>query len=292
MRRECMEYKDIISRIKSVRNYKKESVSPEILNELKNYYIKETRVLKDIQIEVKVRNKDEVYDKLKNIAGYNELMLEAPHYLIFLSEDKEHYLENIGYAAQNVMLKAFELGVGSCWITIKNGEVIKEKLNIKSDKKLSALIALGYDDNKNKVLYENVSEYNPSKAEVKIVEDNVSERMRVSDVVYINKWGENADTDELTNLGLLEAFFYARLAPSTKNRQPWRFIYDNGTVVLALRKDENVNEYEQKVDTGIVMLYFKLIVDSTLFNLEWKFGKPDKDYEIPSDYEIVAYCIS
>ncbi len=287
-----MEYKDIISRIKSVRNYKKESVSPEILNELKNYYIKETRVLKDIQIEVKVRNKDEVYDKLKNIAGYNELMLEAPHYLIFLSEDKEHYLENIGYAAQNVMLKAFELGVGSCWITIKNGEVIKEKLNIKSDKKLSALIALGYDDNKNKVLYENVSEYNPSKAEVKIVEDNVSERMRVSDVVYINKWGENADTDELTNLGLLEAFFYARLAPSTKNRQPWRFIYDNGTVVLALRKDENVNEYEQKVDTGIVMLYFKLIVDSTLFNLEWKFGKPDKDYEIPSDYEIVAYCIS
>jgi len=212
--------------------------------------------------------------------------------LIFLSEDKKHYIENVGYAAQNVMLKAFELGVGSCWITIKDGEAIKEKLNLKTDKKLAALIALGFDDNKNKVLYENTSEYNPSHAEVKIVEDNVSERMRVSDVVYLNKWGENVDSDELARLGLLEAFFYARLAPSTKNRQPWRFIYDNGTVVLALRKDENVNEYEQKVDTGIVMLYFKLMVDSTLFNLEWKFGKPDKDYEIPSDYEIVAYCMS
>ncbi|HCX62736.1 MAG TPA: nitroreductase [Clostridiales bacterium] len=287
-----MEYKDVISRIKSVRNYKEDTVSPEILEKLKADFEKGKRLIDDIQLEVMLKNKDEVYGNLKNIAGYNDLMIEAPHYLIFLSEDKGHYIENTGYAVQNIMLKAFESGVGSCWITIKDGEAIKEKLNINSDKKLSALIALGYDDNKNKVLYENVSEYNPSRAEVEIVEDNVSERMRVRDLVYLNKWGEDADPDELTRVGLLDAFFYARLAPSTKNRQPWRFIYDNGTVVLALRKDENVNEYEQKVDTGIVMLYFKLIVDSTLFNLEWKFGNPDKDYEIPSDYEIVAYCIS
>ncbi|NYB73307.1 nitroreductase family protein [Sedimentibacter hydroxybenzoicus DSM 7310] len=287
-----MEYKDIISRIKSVRNYKEDTVSPEILEQLKADFEKGKRLIDDIQLEVMLKNKDEVYGNLKNIAGYNDLMIEAPHYLIFLSEDKGHYIENTGYAVQNIMLKAFESGVGSCWITIKDGEAIKEKLNINSDKKLSAIIALGYDDNKNKVLYENVSEYNPSRAEVEIVEDNVSERMRVRDLVYLGKWGEDADPDELARVGLLDAFFYARLAPSTKNRQPWRFIYDNGTVVLTLRKDENVNEYEQKVDTGIVMLYFKLIVDSTLFNLEWKFGNPDKDYEISSDYEIVAYCIS
>lgn len=287
-----MEYKDIISKIKSVRNYKEDTVSQEILEQLKDYYEKGKRLIDDIQLEVMLKNKDEVYENLKNIAGYNDLMIEAPHYLIFLSEDKKNYIENTGYTVQNIMLKAFESGVGSCWITIKDDESMKERLNIKTDKKLSALIALGYDDNKNKVLYENVSEYNPSHAEVEIVEDNVSERMRVRDLVYLNKWGEDADPDELARLGLLEAFFYARLAPSTKNRQPWRFIYDSGTVVLALRKDETANEYEQKVDTGIVMLYFKLIVDSTLFNLEWKFGKPDKDYEIPSDYEIVAYCIS
>lgn len=287
-----MEYKDIISRIKSVRDYKEDTVSPEILEQLKAYYKEGKRLINDIQLEAMLKNKAEVYNNLKNVAGYNDIMIEAPHYLIFLSEDKEHYIENTGYTVQNVMLKAFELGVGSCWITIKDGEAIKERLNIRSDKKLAALIALGYDDNKNKILYDNISEYNPSHAEVEIVEDNVSERMRVGDLVYLNKWGEDADPDELSNLGLLEAFFYARLAPSTKNRQPWRFIYDKGTVVLALKKDENVNEYEQKVDTGIVMLYFKLIVDSTLFNLEWKFGKPDKDYEVPSDYEIVAYCIS
>jgi len=82
------------------------------------------------------------------------------------------------------------------------------------------------------------------------------------------------------------------LAPSTKNRQPWRFMYDNGIVVLAVRKDESTNEYEEKIDAGIVMLYFKLIVDSTLFNVAWKLGKTEKEYEIPSDYSIVAYCNS
>ena len=219
-------------------------------------------------------------------------MLDAPHYLIFLSEEKEHYIENTGYAVEDIRLKAYEMGVGSCWITINDGELIKEKMNIKSDKKLTALISFGFDDNKNKVLYENKTEYNPSKAVVNIVEDNVSERLGISDVVYMKKWGENADPDELARLGLLEAFFYARLAPSTKNRQPWRFIYDDGTVVLALRKDENINEYEEKIDTGIVMLYYELIVDSTLFNMDWKFGRTEKDYEIPSDYSIVAYCIS
>lgn len=285
-----MEYKDLISRIKSVRDYKKDVISSEIIKKIESYFTKSKRLIKDIETEAVIKNRDEVYDKLKNIAGYNEKMIDAPHYLIFLSEEKNHYIENTGYMVQDIMLKAFELGVGSCWITIHDTDIIKEKLNIKSEKKLTALIALGFDKNKKKVLYENTSEYNPTKAQVSIVEDNVSERPRISDVVYMNKWGENADPDEIANLGLLEAFFYARLAPSTKNRQPWRFIYDNGTVILAVREDPSTNDYESKIDTGIVMLYFELIVDGTLFDIDWKFGKSSKEYEIPSDYSIVAYC--
>ena len=287
-----MEYKDLIAKIKSIRNYKKEEVDPETIQKLTKYFEDSKRLVKDIGIEMILMTRDEVFDNIKNIAGYNDIMLDAPQYLIFLSEEKDHFLENTSYAAEDVRLKAFELCVGSCWITIGNGDAVKEKLNIKSDKKLTALIAIGFDDNKNKVVYENVSAYNPSKANVKIVEDNTTERLKISEVVYMNKWGNNADPDDLTNLGLLEAFFYARLAPSTKNRQPWRFIYDNGMVMLVLRKDKDINEYEEKIDMGTVMLYFQLIVDNTLFDLEWKFGKPDKDYEVPSEYSIVAYCVS
>ncbi len=288
-----MDYKDLIARMKSVRDYKKDVLSNEIIQKLDGYCKNSKKLVEGINTEVMLKAKADVYDELKNDAGYNDLMLEAPHYLLFFSEEKDNYIENTGYAVQDIMLKAFELGVGSCWITIRDGELVKNKLGINTDKKLTALVALGLEeDNKNKTIVENVSEYNPSKANVSIVKDNVSERMGVTDIVYMKKWGEKAELDDLVNLGLADAFFYARLAPSTKNRQPWRFMYDNGIVVLAVRKDESTNEYEEKIDAGIVMLYFKLIVDSTLFNVAWKLGKTEKEYEIASDYSIVAYCNS
>lgn len=287
-----MNYKDTIASIKSIRDYKKEEVSLQKLDQLKDYFDKGKRLFEDINIEVLLKNKSDVYDNLKDSAGYNDRMIEAPHYMIFLSEEKDHYIENTGYAAEDIMLKAWELGIGSCWITFKDGEDLKKKLNIQSDKKVTALISLGFDDNKNKVIYETVYEHNPTKTEVKIIEDNVSDRLGIRDVVFMKKWGENADPDELTNMGLLEAFVSARRAPSTKNRQPWRFIVDGGTIVLALRSDSYADGYEEKIDTGVIMLYFEAIIDSTLFDMKWNLGKTEKNYEVPADYKIVGYCIS
>nr|WP_300091336.1 nitroreductase family protein [Sedimentibacter sp.] len=287
-----MNYKDTIASIKSIRDYKKEEVSLQKLDQLKDYFNKGKRLVEDIDIEVLLKNKSDVYEQLKDSAGYNDLMIEAPHYLIFLSEEKDYYIENTGYAAEDIMLKAWELGIGSCWITFKDGEEIKKKLNINSDKKVTALISLGFDDNKNKVIYETVYEHNPSKTEVKIIEDNVADRLGIRDVVFMNKWGNNADPDELTNMGLLEAFVSARRAPSTKNRQPWRFIVDDGTIILAVRSDSYADEYEEKIDAAVIMLYFEAIIDSTLFDMKWNLGKTEKDYEVPADYKIVGYCIS
>lgn len=286
-----MKYKEIISEIKSVRLYKADQVDPDLLKELEKYYEKGKRLIDHIEVEVIRKQREEVFNQLKDSAGYNKRMIEAPHYLIFLSEEKDHYIENAGYRAQDIMLKAWSLGIASCWISFEDGEEVKEKLGIKSDKKLAALIALGYEDAHNKVLYENVSEYNPSKASVKIVEDNTSERLGIRDLVFVKEWGEKADPDELVNYGLLEGFFYGILAPSYKNRQPWRFIVDKGTVVLALKKDIYVTEYEEKIDTAVIMLYFDAIIESTLYDITWKFGKPDKDYKVPEDYKIVAHCI-
>lgn len=286
-----MKYKEVISEIKSVRLYKKEEVNTDLLKELKEYYEQGKRLVDNIEVEVIRKQRDEVFKHLEDYAGYNKRMIEAPHYLIFLSEEKEHYLENVGYRAQDIMLKAWSLGIASCWISFEDGEEVKEKLGIKSDKKLAALIALGYEDAHNKVLYENDSVYNPSKAEVTIVEDNVTERLGIRDMVFTKEWGQKADPDELVNYGLLEGFFYGILAPSYKNRQPWRFIVDKGTVVLALKKDIYVTEYEEKIDTAVIMLYFNAIIESTLYDITWKFGKPEKDYGVPDDYRIVAHCI-
>ncbi len=290
MKGEKMKYKEIISEIKSVRLYKKEEVDENLFKELKQYYAHGKRLIDDIEIEVLKKNRDEVFEQLKDFAGYNHRMIEAPHYLIFLSEEKDYYIENAGYRVQDTMLKAWSLGIASCWITFEDGEEIKKRIGIESDKKLVALIALGYEDEHNKVLYEKGSKYNPS-SNVEIVEDNTSERLGIRDLVFTKEWGEKADPDELVNYGLLEGFFYGILAPSYKNRQPWRFIVDNGTVVLALKRDIYVTEYEEKIDTAVIMLYFDAIIESTLHDITWKFGKPEKDYKVPDDYKVAAFCI-
>lgn len=284
-----MKYKEIISEIKSVRLYKKEDVDPGLFKELLEYFDRSKRLFDDIEVEVIRKNRDEVYEQLKDSAGYNNRMIEAPHYLVFLSEEKDYYIENAGYRVQDLMLKAWSLGIASCWITFGDGEEIKKKIGIDSDKKLAALIALGYENPQSKVLYEK-GKYNTS-SNVLVIEDNTSERLGIRDLVFTNEWGEKADPDELVNYGLLEGFFYGILAPSYKNRQPWRFIVDRGTVVLALKKDIYVTEYEEKIDTAVIMLYFDAIIESTLSGITWKFGRPEKDYKVPDDYKIVAYCL-
>ncbi|HOK48886.1 MAG TPA: nitroreductase family protein [Sedimentibacter sp.] len=284
-----MKYKEIISEIKSVRLYKKDQVAPDLFKELQEYFEGGKRLFDDIEVELIRKDRDEVYEQLKDSAGYNKRMIEAPHYLIFLSEEKEHYIENAGYRVQDLMLKAWSLGIASCWISFDDGEDVKKKLNIISDKKLVSLIALGYENPQSKVLYEK-GKYNTS-SNVKVIEDNTSERLGIRDLVFIKEWGEKADPDELVNYGLLEGFFYGILAPSYMNRQPWRFIVDQGTVVLTLKKDIYVTEYEEKIDTAVIMLYFDAIMESTLTDISWKFGKPEKDYKVPDDYKIVAYCV-
>ena len=284
-----MDYKKLISKVKSVRNYKNKTVDIEVLDELKNFYEKGKKLINDIEIEVFIKGKEDVFRQIKGDAGYKENMIEAPHYIIILSEEKKYYIENTGYAVQGLILKSYELGLGSCWITFKDGDLIKKNLVIDSDKKLTAIIALGYAENETKVIDDSKLQYNPSKADIKIVENNVSYRLGVEDIVFMNEWGKCADADELQNWGLFDGFEYARLAPSTLNRQPWRFIIDDNLVVLSIRKDANINEYEDKIDTGIVMLYFESIIDSTLFDITWVMGKPEKTYNIPNDYMIVGY---
>jgi hypothetical protein len=217
-------------------------------------------------------------------------MLEAPHYMIILSDEKQNYIENAGYVVENIMVKAYDLGVGSCWITFDDGELIKEKLSIKSDKKLAGLIALGFDDNKLKILNEPKTGDNPSKANIRFEEDNVTIMLDVEDVVFIEKWGNRADADELQIRGLLDAFNFARFAPSSLNKQPWRFIIDKDLVILALKKDPMVSDYDSKVDIGIVMLYFDLIVNNSIKDTNWQLGKPDKEYNVPHDFLIVGSC--
>ncbi len=284
-----MDYKKLISNRKSVRNYKKIALKNEDIKELEAYVNKAKRLISDIEVEA-ISMGNEVFSKLNGKVGYKGFMLDAPNYILLLSEKKDDYLKNAGYIGEGIVLKALDMEIGSCWVTFDDSILVKSSLGINSDKDVVAIIALGYDDNKTKVINLHKTGENMSKTKLDIVSDNTSERLGVEDIVYLNTWGNAATAEELENRALLNAFHYSRLAPSTLNRQPWRFILDDGVVVLTVREDDYTGSYEEEVDAGIVMLYFEAIVDSTLTDITWTLNAPEKKYNIPDNYEIIGYC--
>lgn len=284
-----MDYKKLISNRKSVRDYKRVALKNEDIKELEAFLSKAKRLVKDIDVDALIMS-NEVFVKLDGNAGYKGFMLDAPNYVILLSEKKENYIKNAGYIGEEIVLKALDMQIGSCWVSFDDSDFIKEKLGINSEKEVVAIIALGYDNNKTKAINLHKTGENSSKTKFDIVEDNISERVAVSDIVYLNTWGNPITADELHNRALLNAFHYARLAPSTFNRQPWRFILDDGIVVLTVRSDDSTGTYQEKIDAGIVMLYFEAIIDSTLTDITWTLGAPENNYNIPSNYKIVGYC--
>ncbi|MCC0644554.1 MULTISPECIES: nitroreductase family protein [unclassified Clostridioides] len=287
-----MNYKTIILNRKSVREYKKTDIKEEYLSEIKKYSESCKKLVPEIEVDIRVMNRSEVFDNLDKIAGYKGNMIDAPSYIIILSEVKDNYIENSGYIGENIIFKVTDLGIGSCWVTFEDSKKVLDKLGIDSDKEVTGIIAIGYGENASntKVLNATKTGENYSKSDMQVVSDNSSSRLGVEEVVYMDEWGNNANTNILEERALLDAFHYARLAPSTLNRQPWRFIVDGGVVVLAVRKDGHTNLYEEKIDIGIVMLYFATIISATMFELKWNLGTPDKDYKIPEEYKIVGYC--
>ncbi len=268
-----MNYKNLISNKRSVREFKNEEIEAVKFDLIREYINSSKKLLPQIQVDFKVYNKDEAYQKLDKVAGYNGYMIEAPNYIVILSDVCDGYIENSGYIGEKLILKARDLGIDSCWVTFEDSSIIKERLKIESDKEVTAIIALGYGE---------VVKSKSSSSD--------SDRLGVDKIVYIDEWGKNATIEILEQRGLLDAFSFARMAPSTLNRQPWRFIIDGGKLMLAVRKDEFASEYEGKIDVGIAMLYFSLIIDMTMFDLKWTLGNVDKDYKIPEEYKIVGYC--
>jgi len=62
----------------------------------------------------------------------------------------EYYQIDLGIAMEHIVLKATELGLGTCWIGWFNEEKIKTILDIPKNVKVSALLAIGHPDKKTK----------------------------------------------------------------------------------------------------------------------------------------------
>lgn len=286
-----MPLRKILSERKSIREFKEKAVPLNVLREILSDVQYRDSLIKETDLEAMLLEDGALAHSILNgITGYNGHMVKAPHYVLFLSNDIENHPIQTGYYAESLMMKLAMAGIDSCWLNVPpDGSLIKSAMGIDDEREASALIAVGYKKWDKKVINPVATGGNYSQADLKVVDDNTSSRLQPEEIVYLEEWGKTMSWEDLKNYGLEDVFHYVRFAPSTLNRQPWRYILRNRKIFLAIRRDETNNEHEM-LEAGIAMFYLERIMSEHNMHGFWTLVPPTgKDKGIPEDYFVPGY---
>lgn len=285
-----MNYKKLIEETYSVRDYSDKKVSDDAKKELLSYFSESKTLFENIKTEMTIYENEEIFEALDGKAGYNGIMINSPSYIVICSEKAENYIENSGYKASDIILKATDMGLNTCFITMKDTKEISKILNLPEGMEITALIALGYKEKDSKTVSNDTKAGgNYSKADVKVSENAPSYRKELEELVFSEKFGNSATIDELLNLGLFEPLRTVLFAPSALNSQPWRFIIKGGKVFIAVEDTLNTSSYDEKISLGALMHYFQSVFETDFFGLKWTFDVKDAP-EVPSNFKVEVSC--
>jgi len=157
-----MEVSEAIKIRRSIRKYKDKEVPEELIKELLEAARLAPSAYNGQPWKFKVINNKEVIKELKdNNVFKNEFVYTVP-LIIVCCADSEVYPEraednfntrelaigDVSIASQNIVLRATELGLGTCYVGLLSREKIKKILNIPEKYIIPYVITVGYADEK------------------------------------------------------------------------------------------------------------------------------------------------
>lgn len=190
----------MIFKRRSIRKFKKEQVPEQLLKDILYFGSCVSRLHADIQIKMEIRENQDGNLPVKGL-----WKVEAPYYLVFYSEEKEGYMENAGYVLEPILLYMTGKGIGTCYLG--NTKVAEPE---PAGMKQVIAVAFGYPKT---LLYRDPA---------------TAKRLPLKELcVFKEEAGEPIKN-------ILKA---VRLAPSSMNVQPWRFIvYHDKIYIFACRE--------------------------------------------------------
>lgn len=275
-----MNYYDLALKRKSTREFKPRKVGSDLLEEINDYALTCPRLLKDAQTKWQILLGENTFEALSGCAGYHGFMVEAPAYLLLLSDPCPWYLENAGYMGEEMVLKLTDLGLATCWITIREPEKLKEKLNLATPMVPAALIAFGWEKTSPGMRIDIKS---PSNISLKQRSGQIAPKLYLEDAVYEADWGMPSTIQHWSpRSDLYRALIAACCAPTTLNRQPFRFIFDHNQITLVILPDQLTSPENAKLNTGIVMHDFAKVMEQQNSRAgQWNLTPADNGYHLP-----------
>ncbi|KUO72396.1 MAG: hypothetical protein APF77_06110 [Clostridia bacterium BRH_c25] len=209
-----MELYDAIIYRKSTRKYSPESLGDELLQAVRGIVDTPERLYNNIGMKIHLlEGSPEIHALLPGIiGGYGKVI--APYYLVVTSEEKEGYLQNIGYTLQGIVLRLTALNLATCWLGSKiENNLLKNIIDIPEGQLPQLMIAFGHP-----------------------VQGKTPFRRNSSDAKRKNLSEITSGTMDITWSRIVSAI---SLSPSAINTQPWRFVFDNGKVHVYSAKTGN-----------------------------------------------------
>jgi len=218
-----MTLNEMIYRRKSCRSFTGATVDAALLETIKAF------PMKPLHPEIKVHWDIVTRNQVKCICPWT-----TPQLITIYSEEKEGYLENVGFLFQQMDLYLQSLGLGVCWLGM--GRMNPKIAPTVAGMKFVIMLAFGHP--KGDQLRHDAKEFKRKTLEQ--IADQADPRLES-----------------------------ARLAPSSVNSQPWYFTHDGDTVhVYCTRK--GMTGDMNRIDMGIALahLYVANSEDFRFFNAE------------------------
>jgi hypothetical protein len=192
----------------------------------------------------------------------------------------ERSLESYGYLFEQAILKAYDLGISTCWLDYYILPPKIEQKLVKNKEIIPAISPLGYAST------------------ALVTKDTIfrsilrsSKRRQFSDIFFDKSLDKPLNAEKAGEYAI--PFEMLRFAPSAGNRQPWRVILDNDIIHFYLDMSLIPERYQKKslylLDLGIALSHFELTC--TELNLRGRYVSISKE-ALPESSAQLHYGIS
>lgn len=138
---------DVILSRRSIRRYENKEIPKDVLDQIVEAGRQSPSAMNIQPYRFVIVKKSEIKKEMKSI--FSRFLEKAPVIIVGCANPKSRLagkwaIGDTSIALQNMVLAAWSLGVGSCWIGSFNEKKTKQALKIPEDWKVVALLTLGY----------------------------------------------------------------------------------------------------------------------------------------------------
>lgn len=226
-------YEAIFAR-KSVRHYLMEELPVETLDQIEHYSREVLSLFGGMETECRVISRSD-----RAVGASGMLSVTAPYYLALYSEPHDKSLMNAGFIMEQIALYMCTIGPGTCFI---GRNILKKSWQKHRDKEFVALLAFGRSRDSH-------------------VRKPIEAKRLGMDELCVYK-----EVPRQWMKQLLEA---ARMAPSSMNSQPWRFVvYDNRIHIFSKKRGSDELNRLEELNFGIMFANMMVVAEELWLDVD------------------------